>query len=153
MRIHTYAADGGGAHTREVEPGARLREVLVIETDDELVYRVGDESEIDLDVTVAEVFGQEPGHLITHSCRKVAVTVVYAGAEKIVKVHPAVRLRKVRAKAVDEFDIEPADAADLALRLPGRDQDLDLAMPVGAIVPKGTCSVSLDLVHTVRPQG
>jgi hypothetical protein len=41
----------------------------------------------------------------------------------------------------------------LVLRLPGSDQDLDLTQPVGAVVPKGTCSVTVDLVHTVRPQG
>lgn len=152
MRIHTYAAGDGGARTQEVEPQTRLREILEVDVD-EHVYRVGDEAEVDIDLTVIELFGAEPGHVVVHKCHTIAVTVAYGGVEKIVDAHPATHLRVVRAKAIEAFAIPPKDAADLVLRLPGAEQDLNLAEPVGAIVPVHSCGVTVDLVHTVRPQG
>ncbi|MEY9858502.1 ribosomal protein L21E [Catenulispora sp. GAS73] len=152
MRIHTYAAGNGGAQTRETEPQTRLREIVDVEAE-EHAYRVGDEVELDIDLTVTELFGAEPGHVVVHKCHVIAVTVSYGGVEKVIEAHPATHLRKVRAKAIDAFNIPPGDAADLVLRLPEAEQDLNLAEPVGAVVPLHSCAVTVDLVHTVRPQG
>lgn len=153
MRIHTYAAGTSGAVTHpDVAPEVVLRELIVIETD-EVVYRVGDEVEIDVEQTVFELFGETPGHVIAHPCRTITVTVSYAGEDKDVTVHPAAHVKRVRAKAIEAFRLDAASAADLVLRLPGATSDLPLPHPIGAYVPKGTCAVTVDLIHAVRAQG
>ncbi|MBQ1022589.1 hypothetical protein KBX71_32590 [Micromonospora sp. D93] len=152
MRIHKFTAGEAVAQTREVEPDVRLGDLLVLE-DDEKVFAVDDEAELDVTVTVEAALAGRPGHLATSACRQIAVTVGYAGADKVVKVHPAIRLRQVRKRAIAAFGISQAAAADLVLRLPGETEDLDLNTPVTTIVPRRTCSAMVDLVHTVRPQG
>jgi hypothetical protein len=118
-----------------------------------LINFICEDAELDPDDTVGRVFGSGPGHLVVHRCRKVTVSVTYGGVEKEVEVRPAARLRRVRAKAVEEFSIDRVDAADLVLRLPGQEQDLDLASPVVSIVAGRSCSATVDIVHAVRPQG
>lgn len=152
VRIHHFAAGEAVAQTREVEPDARLDDLLVLEKD-EKVFVVDDEVELDVTVTVEAVLAGRPGHLATSACHQIAVTVGYAGADKVVKVHPATRLREVRKRAIAAFEISQAAAADLVLRVPGETEDLDLNAPVTTIVPRRTCSTTVDLVHTVRPQG
>ena len=153
MRVHTYSAGTEAAVTHpEVAPHVRLRELLVVEVD-ERVYRLGDDVEIDIDLTVIELFGSDPGHVVVHGCREVTVTASYAGQDKIVTVHPALHVKRVRAKAIEAFKLDAATSADLVLRLPGATTDMVLTNPIGAYVPKGTCSVTVDLVHQVRPQG
>jgi hypothetical protein len=153
MRVHAYSTGTEAAVTHpDVEPQVRLRELLLIESD-EHVYRVDDEVEIDVDLTVVELFGTDPGHVVVHPCREIAVTVGYAGQDKLVTAHPSTRVRAVLAKAIAELGLDAASSADLVLRLPGTTTDLALANPIGAYVPKGTCSVTLDLVHLVRSQG
>lgn len=152
MRVHTYKGSQGEAETWEVEPQARLSDVVSVEAD-EKAYRVGDEVELDVELTVVELFGEQPGHVIVHRCHRIEVTIAYAGAEKVVRAHPATRVRQVRKEAVEAFGIPSADAADLVLRLPGTTTDLRLADPVGSIVPAGSCAVALDLVHAGRSQG
>jgi hypothetical protein len=153
MRVHTYTAGAEAAVTHpDVKPEVRLRELLMVEAD-ERVYRVGDEVEVDLDLTIVELFAADPGHVIVHPCREIAAAVSYAGQDRIVNAHPATRVRDVRAKAIAEFGLDAGSSADLVLRLPGSTADLVLSNPIGTYVPKGTCSVTLDMVHLVRPQG
>jgi hypothetical protein len=152
VRVHHYAAGVGAAETHEVEPDVRLGDLLVLE-EDEKVFKVDDETELDVTVSVTAVPLDRTGHLASSTCHEIAVTVGYAGADKVVKVHPSHRLRRVRAKAIEAFGIGQADAADLVLRTPGGTEDLDLNAPVTTIVPRRTCSTTVDLVHTVRPQG
>ena len=47
----------------------------------------------------------------------------------------------------------PVAAADPVALRAGTTQDLVVTNPIGAYVGRGTCSVTLDLVHIVRPQG
>ncbi|WP_146763231.1 hypothetical protein [Micromonospora noduli] len=152
MRIHMFTTGDAVAQTREVEPDVRLGDLLVLE-EDEKAFAVDDEVELDVTATVEAALAGRPGHLATSACRQIAVTVGYGGADKVVKVHPAIRLRQVRKRAIAAFGISQAAAADLVLRLPGETEDLDLNAPVTTIVPGRTCSAMVDLVHTVRPQG
>lgn len=153
MRIHTYAPGAGGAVTHvDVAPDVVLRELLVVGTN-EYVYRVGDEVEIDVERTVVDIIDEEVVHVITHPCRSITVIVSYAGDDKDITVHPAAHVKRVRAKAIETFEIDPASAADLVLRLPGSNDDLPLQHPIGTYVPKGTCGLTVDLVHAVRAQG
>ncbi|MET7971253.1 hypothetical protein [Micromonospora sp. NPDC005305] len=152
MKIHHFAAGEAVAQTREVAPDVRLSDLLVLERDERL-FVVGDEAELDVTATVEAALAGRPGHVATSACHQIAVTVGYAGADKVVKVHPATRLRAVRKRAIEAFGISHGAAADLVLRVPGETEDLDLNAPVTTIVPRRTCSTTVDLVHTVRPQG
>ena len=153
MRVHAY---GPGTRTAVTRPDAagetRLRELVIIEAD-EAVYQVGGHDEIDIQLTVAEIFGDGPGHVIVHSCREIIVTVDYTGKSVIVKAPPPERVGDIHAQAVRELRLDPAQSTDLVLRLPGTTEELPDDAPVGAYVPKGTCALTLDLVHAVRPQG
>lgn len=152
MRVHVYESGASGARSEEVPPETRLGDLLVLE-EGERAYLIEEDAELDLRLTVAAALGAGPGHLVISACRKIVVTVTYGGLDKEVRVNPSARLRRVRKLAISEFEISANDAADLVLRLPGGTQDLDLASPVGSIVPKGTCSVVVDLAHATRPQG
>ena len=151
MRVHEYRA-GKPVQTHEVGPQARLREMLVIETD-ERAYLVDGTEELDVELTVAELFGEESGHVVVHRCRSITVKVEYAGAETMLEAHPSTRLRRVREQAARTFGIAPVDAAGLQLRLPDSTVDLKLTEPVGAFTSPGECTVTFDLVHAKRPQG
>lgn len=153
MRIHSYAAGAGGAVTHPDIAGEMvLKDLIVIETD-EVVYRVGDGLEIDIERTVVEIFGELPGHVITHPCRSITVAVSYTGREVDLKVHPATLVKQVQAEAIEAFKMDTGSAAELELRLPGASTELAPSHPIGSYVAKGTCKLTVDLVHVVRPQG
>jgi len=151
MRVHEHRA-GKPAQTHEVAPETRLNQLLVVEAD-ERVYLLDGVEEVDVELTVAEVFGESPGHVLVHRCPTVTVTVAYAGVEKRFEERPSARLREVRRQAAEAFGIAPADASGTELRLPDSTVDLNLAEPVGALTPVDECEVTLDLVHAQRPQG
>jgi hypothetical protein len=153
LRLHVYEAGAPSpvSHS-EVPPKTILRELLVVE-ETETLYRVGTEEIIDLDIEIVALFTGGPVHVIKHHCNELKITVSYTGNTVELKFHPAAHVKKVRAEAVAALGITPAHAADLELRIPGTEDDLDPAKPIGAYVPKGACELALDLVHIVRPQG
>ena len=153
MRIHTYSAGTQGALTHpDVPPETCLRELVTVEVD-EVVFRVGNEAELDVELSVVELFGAEPGHVIVHHCHEIAVAVSYAGTEKRLTVHPATSVNAVRTKAIAAFSLDAGSSADLILRLQGSTEELPTTNPIGVYVPKGSCALALDLVHLLRPQG
>jgi hypothetical protein len=153
MRVHIHGAGEQGVVTHpNVEPDTVLRELLVIEAE-ERVYRVGDEEVIDIDLSIGAVFSEGPGHVVTHPCREIAVTVGYAGHDAEFRVHPSTRVKDVQEQAIDGLQVDAGSAADLVLRLPGAAEDLNASAPIGSYVPGNTCSVTIDLIHAVRSQG
>jgi hypothetical protein len=153
MRIHTYSAGSETATTHpEVSPSTRLRELVISETDT-VAYQVGNDVEVDVELTVTEIFGDGNGHVIVHPCREITVTVDYAGTDKVIRARPSARIGEIRSRAIAELGLDPQSSADLVLRLPGTTEELPEASPVGAYVPRGTCALTLDLVHASRPQG
>jgi hypothetical protein len=153
MRVHTYAPGTQAAVTHpDVAPDAKLADLITVELDEQ-VYRVGDDVEIDINLTVVEIFGNDPGHVVVHHCREITIVVSYVGTDRTIEVHPSAHVKQVREKAVAAFGLDPGAAADLVLRLPNSTEELPPTSPIGAFVPKGTCALSLDLVHLVRPQG
>jgi hypothetical protein len=153
MKVHAYEPGNPAAVTHPDTDGeTRLRELVVIEAK-EAVYQVGGTTVVDMDLTITEIFGEGPGHVIVHPCPEITVTVDYQGRSVKQEARPSERLSDIREKAVRELPLPPGQAVDLVLRLPGSTEELPEGSPVGAYVPRGDCSLTLDLVHATRPQG
>jgi hypothetical protein len=136
----------------DLAPETRLSEVIVIDKE-ELVYKVGSHEEIEIQLTIVEIFGSDHGHVIKHPCREIKISVDYAGHTAELVAHPADPVKDVRTRAIDLLKVDASTAADLVLRLAGEAEDLTATAPIGAYVARGSCAVLLDLVHIVRPQG
>lgn len=153
MRVHVYKQGSSNALTHaDVAPTKRLDEIVELNID-ERVYRVGSMEELALEATFFEIFGDESGHVIVHGCKQITISVSYAGAQVELEEHPSTQVAEVFTKAIRSLGIDSGSSVDLTLRQPGSSEDLDAVKPIGTYVPKGTCSLILDLVHIVRPQG
>ncbi|GAB3039684.1 hypothetical protein GCM10027052_20050 [Parafrigoribacterium mesophilum] len=153
MRINIHeAGDTPATIHREIADETRVGDLLVLD-EEERLYLLDSEEEIDISRTVVEVFGTDGGHAIKHTCKKVDVTVQYAGNPTSFQVSPSSRVKNVLKKAVRQLGVDNTQIPDLALRVAGTDVDLPSADPIGAHTSKHTCSIELDLVHLVRPQG
>ena len=153
MRIHIYRPGTSTAITHpQVSPEVRLSEILQI-NEEERIYRVGSEAEIDIEMTVLEIFGHESGHILVHDCEQITVTVEYSGKSASFKVHPSTLVRVVLEKAIGKLGVEKGSSADLALTSVASNEELEVAKPIGSYIEKGACTITLNLVHLRRDQG
>lgn len=152
MRLHVHEGGSTGVLTHPDVPATSPLSAYVELTVDEVLYRVGNREELDVTLTLVEVFDDEHGHVIKHACREIQASIRYAGHETTLTTHPADLVKTVREEAIKHLKIDASTAADLVLRLAGQSEDLVATSPVGAYTT-GTCSLTLDLVHVVRPQG
>jgi hypothetical protein len=153
MRIHEYSAGMPAAVTHpDVPPDTRLVDVISIDIE-ERVYRVGSEEELDVSLTVVELFGEETGRVVKHRDRRIEVQVDYVGQRASFEGHPAELCERVRSEAIRKLGIDIAVAADLALRVCGSTEDISPTTPLGSVTLKGAHEIVLELVHAVRPQG
>ncbi len=152
MRLHIHSPGTPAPLTHpDAAADSRLRELVVVEAD-EHVYRVGTAEEIDIELTLVEIFEtSDHGHVIKHPCHEIKVTADYAGHEAQVTARPGELVKKLRADVIKKLEIDTATAADLVLRLPGQETDLVATIPVGAYAT--ACSLVVNLIHLVRPQG
>ena len=153
MKLHLFQPGSPTATTISIDDERlSLRTVLQVGAD-EVIYLLDGDEELDPDATVIEVFGKKPAVVIKHHCREVRVNVSYAGSVKHIAVKPAATVQRVLRKAIKKFEIDPSQAADLAFRVPGHDEDLATTTPIGSLTLDKHCGLDLDLVHAVRNQG
>lgn len=153
MRLHVYSSGAAAPVTHpDVPDGTRLRKVIEVDIDEQ-VFKVGEETEVDLELIVVEVFGAGPGHVVKHRCPQVQVTATYVGEVRTVPAHPAMHVKTVRERAATAFGLHGQTADDLVLRLPGSTEELPDRHPIGSYETPGTCSVAVDLLHAHRSQG
>ena len=88
-----------------------------------------------------------------HRCRGVEVVLFFNGKEVHSKFSPATTLARVKQRAACEFGIEPDDAAELVLQIPGGEVRPDPSTHLGALVTGEECSQKLDLVPQDRVNG
>lgn len=91
---------------------------------------------------------------IHHSrCKRIAVTVRYAGKTFEQAFAPGTTLKKVKRRAEKKLGINPTDGAELSLQIAGTDVRPDEATHVGSLADPKTCSVIFDLVPSDRING
>jgi hypothetical protein len=155
MRVHVHPGDNEAVVTHpDVAPDTRIEELIFLE-EDELLFKVGDDTDVELDLTstVEQLSSGGPSHVVRHRCRKPTITVEYGGKGAVFEVPISKTVEKVRDQAIKELRIDKTTAADLVLQLPEADTPLKASDPIGHYVPKHHCELTLDLVHVVRPQG
>jgi hypothetical protein len=95
-------------------------------------------------------------HVHRGRCRRIAVTVRYAGREPIEKPFgPAKTIKRIFDWATGEhgFPLTPEQRAKHVLALPGADQYLAWTVHIGSIADPVTCSVTLELYPKERFEG
>jgi hypothetical protein len=97
----------------------------------------------------------EGGSLFVHhnSCKRIQVTVRYAGKSFNETFGPGVTLKVIKRRAEKALEIDETDAAELSLQVEGTIDRPDEATHIGSLSSPGTCSVSLDLVPSDRING
>lgn len=92
-------------------------------------------------------------HVHHHPCKEIKVEVMYNGRPVFINAVPNGRIEDVLMRAIAELGIDPVSAADLVLRVPGTDQDLSGSTFVGELLPRGDCSLVLNLLAGNREHG
>lgn len=153
MRLHVYSGDEAMPHTIADADDNSSLDAHVRLAEGEAVFAVDDEGlELDPAAALTNLFADGIGRAVTHPGRQVTVTVSYAGESAVLSVSPGARVGAIRAGAISALGIDEAAAVDLGIREIGAHEDLDLDRPI-ASVAKGSDTVDLELVATVRPQG
>ena len=128
---------------------ATLREQWPAE--DLLFFTEDGESPLEDDAVLAD-YGQ-PHRFHVHRYRVVEVELFFNGKGIHCKFSPATTLARVKQWAACELGIEPDDAAELVLQIPGGEVRPDPSTHLGALVTGGECSQKLDLVPQDRVNG
>lgn len=95
-----------------------------------------------------------PAIFVHHSrCKRIEVTVRYAGRTFEHKFGPGTTLKTIKRRAEKKLDIDSADAAELSLQIAGTNNRPDEATHVGSVADPSACSVIFDLVPSDRING
>jgi len=130
------------------EPATTVEEGPDREIDDEQ-----EPCELDMKLS-AHTRGDKHLHVHCHTCRTVAVTVRYGQHEKHRKFSPARTVARVRTWAIHKFHLQGDSASDkLVLEICDSDQRPRPEERLGELVAHGHCSICLELVQGVAPQG
>lgn len=86
-------------------------------------------------------------------CKKVQVTVRYAGRVAERRFPPVTRIGRIRKWAIKELGINPGDANELVLQVAGSTTQPTRDQHVGSFVEAGTCNATFDLVRTYTVNG
>jgi hypothetical protein len=86
-------------------------------------------------------------------CRKIAVTVHFLDKAAVEKFPPGARVRKVKAWAIEEFELEKRDAAEHVLQICGSSRRPAGDTPLNELASKADCSLCFDFVPEKRVEG
>jgi hypothetical protein len=114
-----------------------------------------DEAEMPHDLTpAAPVAGIKHGsHVHVTKCKKIDVTVNYLDGTATHKFAPGARVRRVKAWAVDKFNLTPHDAAEHVLQMCGTTRRPASDTPLNELTDGKTCAICFDLVPEKRVEG
>jgi len=158
MRLYIHRPGEEVSLLDNVDPTVSL-ETLVEVAEGDFVFLDNNGEPVDIKVTLVELIevisrsDQPHHHVHHHPCRSISVEVVYNGRSVRVDGPPSMTAQTVLLQAIADFGIDPATGADLVLRRPGSDDDIPSSAPIGELVPRGECSLALDLRPGHREQG
>ena len=144
---------------RHFTPNTKVSEVvlLLLEGDEGFLFLGDAEEPLALDIELCEIGIEKHGHVHAARCRHIEVTVDYGGkAPHSHRFPPTATVKAVRDWAVAQDwhpAIDPAERPKFALFLPDQKDALSEARRIGTCVPKGECTVTLELALRERQQG
>jgi hypothetical protein len=157
MRIYVHGPGSSEVVVLDEAPTDRRLSDLVEILDGDYVFLDDEDEPVDIQLSlVAIVRTDEPTHhhhLHHHPCRQITVVVFYNGMNKEVPASAGTRVESVLLRAISLFGIDPVTGADLVLRRQGTEADLPPSTHIGSLVPRGSCTISLNLLPGHREQG
>ncbi len=157
MRLYIHRPGTNDIDTLKDAPtDTPLGQILVDVVEGDFVFVDDNGEPVDLQIAlieIVEVGSRHHHHVHHHPCRSISVSVSYNGRFEDVGATPNTTVEDVLTNAISAFGIDPVTGADLVLRLPGTDADLPASRHIGSLVPRGICSVTLNLVPGHREQG
>ena len=134
----------GDFKQRLAERHAVLAEALIFIED-------GDEP-LDETVMIETIVVGQSAKLHLHRCRRIKVTVAFAGTRKEHEFAPSATVARIKTWAADAFGLSPDDAGEHLLQIAGTHDRPSPATHVGALAGS-ECKVAFDLVPDERVNG
>lgn len=158
MDLYLHEAGQKDPQLIEVTPTETVAQVAGDGDDGEAfeLWLEDQEEPLDRSQTLEQAGVVDRQHVHRSRCRRIAVTVRYAGREPIEKPFgPAKTIRRVFDWATGEhgFPLTPEQRAKHVLALPGADQYLAWTVHVGSVADPATCGVTLELYPKERFEG
>lgn len=118
------------------------------------VWLEDEDSALDGDLTLDQAGIKDRGHVHVSKCRRVEVTVRYAGESKVKSFAPSATVARVFQWATGKkaFDLTPTERAKHTLGICGSVTQPDKSEHVGSIAEHG-CAVCFDLAPKERFEG
>ena len=107
------------------------------------IYLEDQDDDLDKGISIKEANIKHGDHIFVGRCKKVSVTINYAGRIFSTSVSPATSIKKLRKLALKYFVIDDVSAADLLLWL--NKEPLDNRELIGSLTDYPSCGVSLVL--------
>ena len=107
------------------------------------VYLENQDDDFDKGISVQEAGIKHGDHIFVGRCKKISVTIIYAGKTFATSVGPATTTKKLKKLAIEFFEIDEVGGAELMLWF--KKEVLDLRQLVGSLTDYPSCGVSLVL--------
>ena len=107
------------------------------------VYLEDQDDDLDKGITITEANINHGDHIFVGRCKKVSVSILYAGRTFSTSVSPATSIKKLRKLALKHFEIDDLSGADLLLWF--NKEPLDNRQLIGSLTDYPSCGVSLVL--------
>jgi hypothetical protein len=152
-KLEIYIHEGGAAKLREIDNGARVRDLLGGNADAHAWLQDTDEP-LDPERTLADVGIDDRKHVHISRCRRVEVSVRYGGESKNKAFSPAATINRVFdwATGAQGFNLTPTEKAKHTLSICGATTQPDRADHVGSYADHD-CKACFDLAPKERFEG
>ncbi|RFS15686.1 hypothetical protein [Emticicia sp. C21] len=152
MKIFVRVNSNLSAEKIDIEPSATVGQLMKkalpdlgkksdFEEDNE-VYIQNQDEDLDKGKTLEHYKIKEGDTLFVGMCKRVIVSVSYAGKSFTVQTTPALMLKNLRKKVAEHFGMSEDEVADFQFLLNGKALD-DLKIMVGSLTQYAECSVQL----------
>lgn len=107
------------------------------------VYLEDQDDSLDKNITISKTGLKNGDHVFLGRCKKVSVSINYAGKIYPLSVSPATSVKKLKKEALKYFEIDEVSGADLLLWF--NNEPLDMRQIIGSLTDFPSCSVTLVL--------